>query len=100
MAMTAEITMKMAIITRITNIFFFSVILPFMAGPMRSRVMVEPLVSTREDKVDMEADKTSTKTMAMRTSGIPSNMVGMMASKPLSATNSGVVKSRPKPPMK
>ena len=46
----------------------------------KSRVRVELEASTREDRVDMEADSTRITTMAMSTSGSPESMVGMMES--------------------
>ena len=46
----------------------------------RSRVSVELEVSTREDRVDMEADSTRTTTTASRTSGRPDSIVGMTES--------------------
>ena len=100
MAMTAETRINSAIITRITFILPFSVIFPLEAGTMRSKVMVEPLVSTKEDKVDMEAESTSTKTTAIKRSGIPLSIAGIITSKPSAATVSGEINSRPKPPMK
>ena len=47
---------------------------------MKSRVSVELEVSTREDKVDMEADSTSITTMPIRISGSPESMAGMIVS--------------------
>ena len=47
---------------------------------MKSSVKVELEVSTREERVDMEAESTRMTTTAMRKVGRPESMVGMMAS--------------------
>ena len=66
---------------------------------------VELEVSTRELRVDMEADSTRITTTAMSRSGRPESMVGMMESKPPTMLPSGLycispANSRPKPPRK
>ena len=66
----------------------------------KSRVRVELEASTREDRVDMEAESTRMTTTAMSTSDSPESMVGMMESYPLAATSIWSEKSRPKPPRK
>lgn len=79
-AIAAEITTNTTIRPRIHAIWLFSGML-FMTLPLRrSRVSVEEEVSTNEESVDMEADKTSTTTMPSRISGSPESMVGMMES--------------------
>ena len=72
----------------------------------RSRVTVEEEVSTREDRVDMEAESTRMMTMAMRMSGRLESMAGITASKPPTGlpvagfTPTTSENSRPKPPRK
>ena len=58
MASTAEMAMNTAIRQRMMNTCFFSSISLIMCPLSRSRVMVELEVSTRELRVDMEADST------------------------------------------
>ena len=54
---------------------------------MKSRVMVEEEASTREERVDMEADSTSTMTMPRMREGRVDSMRGITASKPSAATS-------------
>ena len=47
---------------------------------IKSRVRVELEVSTREERVDMDADSTSMTTIPISRSGSPDSMPGMMVS--------------------
>ena len=49
---------------------------------MKSSVRVELEASTRDERVDMEAERTRMTTMAMRMAGRPESMVGITESKP------------------
>lgn len=49
--------------------------------------MVEELVRTSEERVDMEAESTSTMTMPMMIGERVASICGMMASKPAAATS-------------
>lgn len=80
MAMTTEMAMKMTMSTRMMSTWVFSFISFTKLSFKKSRVRVELEASTREDRVDMEADSTRITTMAMSTSGSPESMVGMMES--------------------
>ena len=105
MASTAEMAMNTAIRQRMMNTCFFSSISLIMCPLSRSSVMVELEVSTRELRVDMEADSTRITTTASRISGRPESMAGITASKPptgvpFSVTPTTSVNSRPKPPRK
>ena len=62
------------------TICFFSLIFLKTLPLRRSRVMVELEVSTREDRVDMDAESTRTTTTPMRISGSLESMKGMMLS--------------------
>ena len=92
--------MKNTTSSRMTRIFRFSLMPPFRRGATTSSVSVEEEVSTSDDRVDIEAASTSTMTMAMMTGERVLSIVGIMASKPLAATSSCVINSRPKPPRK
>ena len=104
-ASAAEITMKTTISTRRVSSCFFSSIF-FTTWPFsRSSVTVEEEVSTREDRVDMEAESTRTITIAIRTGDSVCSMVGMTLSNPPAglpppAAPSSSENSRPKPPRK
>ena len=100
MAITAEITMKTAIRIRITLSCCPSFISFFMAGLMKSSVSVEEEVSTREESVDMEADRTRITTSAIRMAGRLDSIVGMMESNPPLARSILSENRRPKPPRK
>ena len=80
MAMAAETAMKKTIKPCIIPTTVFSSGSFFILGMITSRVSVELEVSTSEDRVDMEAESTSTITIAMMTSGSVDSMVGMMVS--------------------
>ena len=80
MAISAEITTKKAINARIRTIFFLSERPFFVAGAIRSRVMVELEVSTKEERVDIDAERTRTSTMPMRIGERFANMDGTMLS--------------------
>ena len=69
---------------------------------MKSRVKVELEVITREERVDIDAESTSTTTTPMSTGESPESMVGMMASKFPAARIASVEGkiSLPKPPRK
>ena len=100
MASTTEMAMNTTMRHRITRTCFFW-LMPFTRwSRIRSRVRVELEASTREDRVDMEAESTRMTTTAMSTSDSPESMVGMMESYPLAATSIWSEKSRPKPPRK
>ena len=71
----------------------------------KSSVKVELEASTKELRVDIEADSTKITTMAMSRSGRPESMVGITESKPPAMLPSGLncilsENSRPKPPRK
>ena len=102
MAIRADSTMKNAMKARMTIIFFFSLIPFFVIGEIKSSVMVEDDVRTREDSVDMDADRTSTSTTAMSISGRFESMVGMTLSNPPTGFPSGpgVRNALAKPPRK
>ena len=74
-ANAAEITMNTMMSTRIVESWPFSLIF-FTALPLST----EEDVSTSEDKVDMEAESTSTMTMPMSRSGRVESIVGMIES--------------------
>ena len=91
-------------IRMIRSCFFSSIFL--MTRPLsRSSVMVEEEVSTREDRVDIEAESTRMMTTAIRKGDRLFSMVGMTLSKPPTglppfAAPSSSAKRRPKPPRK
>ena len=62
------------------NTWRFSLMSLMMLSFKKSRVRVELEASTREDRVDIEADSTRITTTAMSRSGRPESMVGMMES--------------------
>ena len=68
-AMTVDTTMKNTTKMRTVRSFFLSLISLREAGAITSRVRVEAEVSTRLDRVDMEADSTSTITTAISAAG-------------------------------
>ena len=80
MASTTEMAMNTTMSARITNTCRFSSISLKMCPFSRSRVRVELEVSTREDRVDMEAESTRMTTTASRMSGRSESMAGMMES--------------------
>ena len=67
---------------------------------IKSNVKVELEASTREDRVDMDADSTRITTTAIRIAGRPDSMVGMTESYPPTAMSIRSENSRPKPPRK
>ena len=101
---TVAITTDMRINTTIRSRMHKSCVLSFMsfikAPFIKSRVRVEAEAITREERVDIEADKTSIITTPIRTGDRPESMEGIMESKPLSLTCAPVVNSLPKPPRK
>ena len=98
-AIAADTAMKNTIKTLIMSIFFLSVISFFTICPlMRSSVRVELEVRTRDESVDMDAERTRITTIPIRISGSPESIVGMTASKPFLSTLTS--KRRPKPPRK
>ena len=102
-AITTEITTKNTSKIRMHSSCFLSSIFFTRFPLIRSSVSVELEVSTREDKVDMEADSTSTITIPIRISGRDCNIVGIMASYttlPSALRIASESKSRPKPPRK
>ena len=80
MAITADTKIKNTINTLITNTCFFSDISFLDAGLITSSVNVELDVSTSDERVDIDADNTSTMTTAMTSAGSVDNMVGTMVS--------------------
>ncbi len=75
-ASTTEMAINTTIRHRMMNTCCFSSIF-FTTWPLsRSRVRVELEVSTRELRVDMEADSTRMTTTASRISGRPESMAG------------------------
>ena len=79
-AITADTKIKNTINTLITNTCFFSDISFLDAGLITSSVNVELDVSTSDERVDIDADNTSTMTTAMTSAGSVDNMVGTMVS--------------------
>ena len=105
MASTAEIMINTTIRARMIVSCFFSSICLTIRPLSRSRVMVEEEVSTREDRVGMEAESTRMMTTAIRKGERLDSMVGMMLSYPSAGTPAALTgiwleKSRPKPPRK
>ena len=83
MASAAETTMKNTMSTRMRSIWdFCSVFLPCFprTGTMRSSVNVEEEVRTSEESVDMDAERTSTMTIATTMFGRFSSIFGTMLS--------------------
>ena len=100
-AITTEIRIKPASSTRIHTNCCFSFIFFTKRGLIKSSVNVELEVSTRLDKVDMDADKTSTITIPIRMSGREDSIVGMMVSYfTVPSTASFTPEIRLKPPRK
>ena len=62
-AIIAEIMMNIAMKTLTVSILLFSLIGCFLRGSIKSIVIVEPLVSTSDESVDIDADRTSTITI-------------------------------------
>ena len=92
--------MNTATKARIVVILLFSCISFLRSGSIRLSVSVEEEVRTREESVDIEAERTRMSTMAISISGSFESIEGMMLSKPFAATCSLVAKSLPKPPRK
>ena len=67
---------------------------------MKSSVSVELDVKTREERVDIDAERTRIRTIAINTSLKPESIVGTIESNPFAFTSAAVVKRRPKPPKK
>ena len=80
MASTTLMAIKTTMRARITDTCCFSSMSRTTWPLRKSRVRVELEASTREDRVDIEADSTRITTTAMRISGKPESMVGMMES--------------------
>lgn len=74
--MTIKATIRHCISTSWVLSFMFFTRLPL----IKSRVRVELEVSTREERVDMDADSTSMTTIPINRSGRPDSMAGMMVS--------------------
>ena len=79
-AMSAEMAMNTTSRPRIQTSCFFSDMFLMMLPLMKSMVRVDDDVSTSDESVDMEADRTSTMTRPMSTSGKVDSIVGMMES--------------------
>ena len=95
--------MKNATSIRITRICFFSSIFFTILPLMRSSVRVELEVRTRLERVDIEADSTSTMTMPISTSGRVLSIEGIIESyigAPFAPYSISAEKSLPKPPRK
>ena len=99
-ASTTEMEINTTISPRIHRTCRLSSISRMMFPRMKSSVRVELEVSTRELRVDMEAESTRITTTAIRVAGRPESMAGMMASKPSAATSTRSWNSRPNPPRK
>ena len=104
-ASAAEITMNTTISIRMISSCFFSSISLTTRPLSRSSVTVEDDVSTREDSVDMEAERTRMITTAIRKGERLFSMVGITLSKPPagfppSAAPSSAANSLPNPPRK
>ena len=80
MASTTEMAMKTTISPRMTRSCRRWSMPGATVSTIKSRVRVELEASTKEERVDMEAERTRMTTMAMRRSGSPESMAGMMAS--------------------
>ena len=80
MAITAETRIKNTISNLINVTCFFSVISFLHAGFITSKVNVELDVSTSEERVDIDADNTSTITTAITIEGNVESMVGIIVS--------------------
>ena len=100
MASTTEMAMNTTIRPFIQRTCFFSSISLTTVPLRKSSVRVELEASTREDRVDMEADSTRMTTTAIKRAGRPDSMVGMTESKPLAAMSILSENSLPKPPRK
>ncbi len=79
-ARSTDTRIKTAIRTRMMPSCFLSSISGMTVSLRRSRVSVELEVSTREDRVDMEAESTRTMTIPIRRSGRVESIWGMMLS--------------------
>ena len=79
-ARITEITMKNTIRTRMISSCCFSFISFTIFPLIRSSVRVELEVRTKEDRVDMEAERTRITTTPISTSGRVESMAGMIAS--------------------
>ena len=97
-AMIAEMMTNMTMNTRMMTTFFLSSIGFFFSGPIKSSVIVDELVSTNDDSVDMDADKTSTMMIPIIIGETVESMLGMTASNPSASTS--ISYSLPKPPRK
>lgn len=86
-AIAAEMITKTTINSRIISIFFFSSIFFFDNGSIKSRVMVEPLVKTSDERVDIEAERTSTITIPITIGERVESIAGITASKPSACTS-------------
>ena len=71
---------------RIITTFVVSLIGLFLIGAMKSSVIVDELVSTRDESVDMDAERTRTMMIAMIAAGSVESMLGMIESKPSTST--------------
>ena len=80
MAIITEMMIKTATRIRMISSCFFSCRSLITVPLIKSRVSVELDASTRDDRVDMDADNTSTTTTAMRKGERSESMVGMMES--------------------
>jgi len=79
-AMTEETAMKNSTKPRTQEIVCFSCICLRRAGAMTSNVREEPEVNTKEDRVDMDAERTRMTTMPIRISDSPESICGTMLS--------------------
>ena len=80
-AMTAEIRMNTAMKILIIGRFLFSsFLLPMKTGSMKSSVRVELDASTSDDRVDIDAERTSTRAIPKITGERFASIAGIMAS--------------------
>ena len=95
--MTAEMMMKTRMNALIIIRVFFSSFF-FVIGTMKSSVSVELDVRTSDERVDIEAERTRISVIPMMIGERFESIVGIISSKPFSATST--LKILPKPPRK
>ena len=98
--MITDIARKIAMKARITISDFFSSSLFLHSGFIRSSVSVELDVSTSEDSVDIDAERTRITTIPISISGSDSSIFGIIPSEPICVSSSSDTNILPKPPRK
>ncbi len=99
-AIITDIARKIAINARITISDFFSSSLFLQSGFIRSSVSVELDVSTSDDSVDIDAERTRMTTIPISISGSDSSILGIIPSEPICVSSSSDTNILPKPPRK